>query len=186
MPDRLVYRPRRLNRPLQAFMPAGAFFCPLTGAVPLRCPLFPVRFTPPAHPAPTAPTIQTGSSSQATPHPPLEGTPWRGYLANLHRRTVASIDRSPSAMQSSHRPQSHVLRLDTPASLRAANHKPAAQPTRPARRRSLQALRQSPQASSQPLSPVCAATPAPFQDDEACDWESWLYAGGDLLMGLPD
>ncbi|WP_271009044.1 hypothetical protein [Paucibacter sp. B51] len=89
-------------------------------------------------------------------------------------------------MQSTHRPHSHVLRLDTPASLRAANRKPAAQATRPARRRSLQALRQSPQARTLPPAPLRAATAVPLQDDESCDWESWLYAGGDLLMGLPD
>ncbi|MCZ8072841.1 MAG: hypothetical protein O9341_01805 [Paucibacter sp.] len=89
-------------------------------------------------------------------------------------------------MQSTHRPHSHVLRLDTSASLRAANRKAGAHPARPARRRSLQALRQSPHASTLPPAPLRAATTAPLQDDESCDWESWLYAGGDLLMGLPD
>lgn len=88
-------------------------------------------------------------------------------------------------MQSTHRPHSHASRLDTTASLRAPQRKVIA---RPARRRSLHALRSCPPACT--LKPVAVlALPAaslPLKEDEACDWESWLYAGGDLLMGLPD
>ncbi len=63
----------------------------------------------------------------------------------------------------------------------------AATPQHAVRRRiKARSVRESQHGTIAPTAPTLPSVIPPTLEVEDCDWETWLDAGGDLLMGVPD
>jgi len=63
----------------------------------------------------------------------------------------------------------------------------AATPQHAVRRRiKARSMRKSQHGNIAPMAPALPTATPQTLELEDCDWETWLDAGGDLLMGMPD
>lgn len=87
-------------------------------------------------------------------------------------------------MQFIHRHPAHAAASSKQGPLRAGIAKTGLRPAT-GRGRRPECLGATRHPAPAPLGSADQAAAALAADDEACDWEQWLFEGGDLLMGLP-